>query len=244
MSNFLKLDVVLPPNPNYLNLSQLELPPSVANIGSVAHATKLQNKLMTMVGSSTVIGNLTFDETGATVGANGYINTHTDDALQQTLIVVAKPLISAGNHLVLSNFLSETIASSGKAAGLSLTHSSGFYPNTDQSGVAFTPLSGALNTWSILAVSRDGGSYRFASRKNGAISNQATVTGYAQLQAELQAFCIGGSLTMGNYPANVNNHSKVALSAIHNKALTQAELVAYVNALAADMNAIDSSYNL
>ncbi len=244
MSNYLKLDVVLPPNPNYMTIGKLSLPPSVSNIGSIAHSAKLQGSLLTMVGTSTVIGNLAFDETGATVGANGYINTHTDDALQQTLIVVAKPLISAGNHLALSNFLSETIASSGKAGGLSLTHNSGFYPNTDQSGVAFTPLGGTLNTWSILAVSRDGGSYRFASRKNGAISNQVTVTGYAQLQAELQAFCIGGSLTMGNYPANVNNHSKVALSAIHNKALTQAELVAYVNALAADMNAINSSYNL
>lgn len=157
MSNYLKLDVVLPPNPNYLNLSQLELPPSVANIGSVAHATKLQNKLLTMVGSSTVVGNLTFDETGATVGANGYINTHTDDALQQTLIVVTKPLISAGSHLALSNFLSETIATSGKAGGLSLTHTAGYYPTPDQSAMANTPLGGVLNTWSILAVSRDGG---------------------------------------------------------------------------------------
>ncbi|KCY21593.1 hypothetical protein R4446_06110 [Acinetobacter baumannii] len=244
MSNFLKLDVVLPPNPNYLILSQLELPPSVANIGSVAHATKLQNKLMTMVGTSSVIGNLTYDETGATVGANGYINTHTDDALQQTLIVVAMPLISAGSHLALSNFLSETIATSGKAGGLSLTHAAGYYPNVSQSAMANTPLNGELNTWSILAVSRNSGSYSFVSRKKGAISNQITVTGYADLQAELQAFCIGGSLTMGNYAANVNNHSKVALSAIHNKALTQTELVAYVNALAADMNAINASYNL
>lgn len=244
MSNYLKLDVVLPPNPNYLNLSQLELPPSVASVGSIVHSAKLQNKLVTMVGSSQVIGNLTFDETGATVGANGYINTHTEDALQQTLIVVAKPLISAGSHLALSNFLSETIATSGKAGGLSLTHTAGYYPTPDQSAMANTPLGGVLNTWSILAVSRDGGSYRFVSRKNGAIANQNSVKGYAQLQAELQAFCIGGSLTMGNYAANVNNHSKVALSAIHNKALTQAELVAYVNALAADMNAINASYNL
>lgn len=248
MSTYLKLDAELPAGLNYLNINSISSLPSSDKVGSIVYASHFSDGITDLVGNSEIVtGTPSFDSLGTVIGSDCYIDTGIDVALQQTLIIATKRLVAdSGPHLQINSYLDGSMSSDTKAHGISVTSLGVYYDSTANS---ITSASAALpqNQWSIIAVSRNAGVYNFAGRSNGSTLLNASANGYASLNPELPRIHIGGSpkISIGAVTSTKRaSHSRAAYAAVHNKFLTQSELLDYVNALALDLNQRNAAYSL
>lgn len=242
----IQLGSELPTGLAYKKMSDLTLLDAVSSVGSVSYYSKLTGSdTLTFVGTSEKIGTPVFSSEGVTVGTNSYIKTNVIESLNQTLIVVFKKL-KAGTSLVFSNFVYEQVSSNNAARGISLAVDAIYLPNVNGVGVSNSPISPLVNIgqWAIYAVSRNVGNYITAARFGGSTKEFTDRAGFASIEPDVAEVCLGGSTNMGGWSGNLSSHSTIAYGIVHSKSLTKAELKTYLDNLAAELNAKNSTYAL
>lgn len=238
MNSYLKIGDSLPGGLNYLNLNLLSIPVAIQKRGSLLSAFNFtENDTEDKAGElATMIGTPVFQEKGVKLGKSNYIDTGVTDRTNFTMIVVLKPIIDIFQfNFAISNYTSAGFTGLGRGTGFTVSQNVMFYPHPETGVLTKIEFNNYIekNRWVVLALSRNNGSFTYATRTKG-----ASLAGTSACTTEVHNFTnIGiGSTTNEHGLGNQEDHSIFAYAAVHNKSFTESDLKQYIDSLALELN--------
>lgn len=242
MSTYLKLDIELPPNEDYLNLYEITLPESIVQVGSISSAFKFTGGLDDLTGgtNAVVVGAPLETDEGFYLGNTGYIDTGLKETDEFLWIALARVSGGAIYTPLISNFVVAALSSTGHSLGNNLaknTTAIKLADSNDSQGV-FIANNLTVGNWALAALSKkaEAGGYRyhFAYKPAGAVLQQATSNlGTATKNTE-QNVCIGWTPKGGTIVTNAT--TLINFASIHTKGLSSSELGVLMNSVVAELN--------
>lgn len=230
---------------NIPNIFDFVLPNSCIAMGNLKNAFNFKNGDLVDYYSSNskLVGNPSAQDGYLKFGDNAYIQTDTNELLDLVEVVAFKPLVDlTSGGLLIGNMEvdSDTLATVNNGWGI--TQNRNYYVNGSNASV-YLAISSLLTVgnWAIIAISRSAtGRYAHAVRTGGT-TTIASGTGHSTTLSNAQKIGIGSNKSWSK--RSVQDHSVIAFAAVHAVTKTQTELQTYVNQLATELNALDSTLN-